>query len=252
MDSTLTDPEEVAHGLVVDAASPSILLVEDDDDIRELMVTLLGVEGFQTSPVRTAEEGLEQVRESPFDLVLTDYCLPRRTGGWLLKQASAEGLLDATPALVVTAHPSPDDADGFEVMLKPFETDQLLDRVRQLTAGDRSPRKTPASRRRQRPGDHNGDSDCPDPIELILYVSPALARTTTAIEDIKAALQRCKSPRVTLTIVLTSDQEGGNSEGLTATAVVKRASGSGPRTFILGHLTNPAPLLELLEGCGDS
>ena len=57
---------------------PFILLVEDDDDTRELMVTLLGMSGFQTLPCRTAEEGLEQLRESPFDLVLTDYCLPRR------------------------------------------------------------------------------------------------------------------------------------------------------------------------------
>jgi CheY-like chemotaxis protein len=115
---------------------PSILLVEDDDDIRELMVTLLGMSGFHTSPCRTAEEGLEQLRESPFDLVLTDYCLPRRTGGWLLKQASAEGLLDSTPALVVTAHPGPDETDGFEVIPKPFEADALVDRVRQLTTHD--------------------------------------------------------------------------------------------------------------------
>ena len=115
---------------------PSILLVEDDDDTRELMVTLLGMFGFHTSPCRTAEEGLEQLRESPFDLVLTDYCLPRRTGGWLLKQASAEGLLDSTPALLVTAHPGRDETDGFEVILKPFEADALVDRVRQLTTHD--------------------------------------------------------------------------------------------------------------------
>ncbi len=119
----------------VEHPEPSILLVEDDDDIRDLMVTLLGMSGFQTSAVRSAEEGLEHLRQYPFDLVLTDYCLPRRTGGWLLKQASSEGLLETTPALVVTAHPSPDDADGFEVMVKPFEMEALVDRVRQLTAG---------------------------------------------------------------------------------------------------------------------
>ena len=115
---------------------PSILLVEDDDDTRELMITLLGMSGFQTLPCRTAEEGLEQLRESPFDLVLTDYCLPRRTGGWLLTQASAEGLLDGTPALVLTAHPGPDETGGFEVILKPFEADALVDRVRQLITHD--------------------------------------------------------------------------------------------------------------------
>jgi CheY-like chemotaxis protein len=127
-DSIRTEPDTPVR--------PSILLVEDDDDTRELMVTLLGMSGFQTLSCRTAEEGLEQLRESLFDLVLTDYCLPRRTGGWLLKQASAEGLLDSTPALVVTAHPGPDETNGFEVILKPFETDALVDRVRQLTTHD--------------------------------------------------------------------------------------------------------------------
>lgn len=127
-DSIRTEPET--------PVPPFILLVEDDDDTRELMVTLLGMSGFQTLSCRTAEEGLEQLRESPFDLVLTDYCLPRRTGGWLLKQASAEGLLDSTPALLVTAHPGPDETDGFEVILKPFEADALVDRVRQLTTHD--------------------------------------------------------------------------------------------------------------------
>ena len=241
-------------GRAVEAlARPSILLVEDDDDIRDLMITLLGMSGFQTTPVRTAEEALEQLRESLFDLVLTDYCLPPRTGGWLLQQASAERLLGGTATLVVTAHPHPVGTEGFEIMLKPFEADALLDRIRQLTATDGSPAPkkratTPPSRRQ---GDQTGDPECPDPIELILYVSPQVASSATAIEDIKAALSRGNTPRVTLTVcVVAKDQDGGNSEQGTATAVVKR--GSGPRTFILGHLTNPAPLLELLEDCEGS
>ena len=116
---------------------PSILLVEDDDDTRELLLTLLGMCGFEISPCRSAEQGLEHLRHSPFDLVVTDYCLPRQTGGWLLKQAAAEGLLNATTALVVTAHPTPVDADGFEVMGKPFDGDVLVERIQQLIANDR-------------------------------------------------------------------------------------------------------------------
>lgn len=238
---------------------PTILLVEDEDDIRDLLVTLMDLAGFAVQPCRTAEEALEHLREQQFDLVLTDYMLPHRSGAWLLKQAAAEGLLDATPALVVTAHPNPRDAEGYEVIYKPFDLDELIDRVRKRleTAGGsgRGASGRQAKRAKSkggtgsngRGGDHQGD--CPDPIELILYVSAESPRSTTAIEQIKAVLNRHKSLRVKLTICDLDNQPKQNDEGIVLTpALAKR---SGPRTFILGHITNPDLLLEMLEGCGD-
>lgn len=234
---------------------PSILLVEDDGDIRDLLVTLLDIAGFQTAACSTAEEALESLRESPYDLVLTDYCLPHRTGGWLLKQATDEGLLEATPALVVTAHPGPIDTQGFEVIAKPFDLDELVERVRRRLTGDRpAPRKnnSPQKGSSRRPGDSQDGGDCPDPIELILYVSPHSPRSATAIANVKAVLSRFHSSRVTLTICdLSKDPNGGTADGVAFTpTLVKRSPG--PRTFILGHLTNPQLLLELLEGCDES
>jgi CheY-like chemotaxis protein len=232
-------------------ARPSILLVEDDEDIRDLLVTMLDFAGFETSPCASAEEALEQLRESPFDLVLTDYCLPHRTGGWLLTQASAEGLLDATPALVVTAHPNPADTRGFEVIAKPFDLDELVDRIKlHLNGSGDSSSKGKDGHSSRRPGD-DGKSDCPDPIELILYVSPHSPRSATAIQNIKAALSRFHSSRVSLTICdLSENPAAGAADSVAFTpTLVKRSPG--PRTFILGHLSNPAVLLELLEGCDE-
>ncbi len=232
---------------------PSILLVEDDNDIRELLVTLLEMAGFETSPCSTAEDALERLRESPFDLVLTDYCLPHRTGGWLLKQASAEGLLEATPALVVTAHPSPEGTEGYDVICKPFDLDELVEQVRWRLTGD-APR-TPKGNGRKSSGDQaggDGAGGCPDPIELILYVSPHSPRSATAIENVRAALSRFNSSRVKLTICdLSQNPSGGSEDSVAFTpTLVKRSPG--PRTFILGHLTNPGLLLELLESCDES
>src|SRR5215203_6219946 len=103
----------------------SVLVVEDDPDIRELMSTLLTLAGFDATACASAEAALEELREQPFDLVLTDYMLPHRSGGWLLEQASAEGLLDATPVLVVTAHPEAPEVSGYEIIQKPFDLEQL-------------------------------------------------------------------------------------------------------------------------------
>ena len=165
-------------------AGANILLVEDDPDIRELLATLLQLAGFTPTVCSNAEFGLEQLREAAFDLVLTDYALPNRTGGWLIQQAKAEGLLDATPVLVVTAHPNPADVDGYEVICKPFDLDHLVSRV-----------------------------------NLTIYD-------------------------------LSQNPEAGKADAVTFTpTLVKRSPG--PRTFILGHITNPDLLVELLQACGE-
>jgi hypothetical protein len=92
--------------------------------------------------------------------------------------------------------------------------------------------------------------DCPDPIELILYVSAESPRSTIAIEQIKAMLNRQKSRRVKLTIYDLAKDPNENDEEIVLTPAAGHQSG--PRTFILGHITNPDLLLEMLEDCGDS
>lgn len=232
-------------------AGASILLVEDDKDIRDLLVTLLTLAGFTLTACGTAEAALEQLREQPFDLVLTDYALPNRSGGWLLRQAGDEGLLDATPALVVTAHPNPPDVAGFEIIQKPFDLDQLVERVRLRLDSDSPirPRPRPGQGMPGGNGRDNRDGKGPgEPIELILYVSAHSARSATAIKNIRKALEGCKG-KVTLTICdLSKDPSQGVKDSVAFTpTLVKRSPG--PRTFILGHITSPELLLELLDGC---
>jgi len=243
---------------------PSILIVEDDADIRDLLSTLLEMAGYSPTACETAEQGLNALREATFDFVLTDYALPNRTGGWLLQQAQREGLLDATPALVVTAHPSPPDVNGFDVFQKPFDLDHLISHVRQRLdpGGLRHPRR-PAGARRSRSGNGNGNSGgngggdantqddwCPEPVELILYVNADSPRSAHAIANIKRVLARYRSDTVTLTIcdlAANSTTKGEGDNIVFTPALVKRSPG--PRTCILGHLTNPKVLIELLEGC---
>ena len=73
-------------------AQPAILVVEDDRDIREMLTMLLDMAGFHVQACESAECGLNALREATFDLVLTDYALPRQSGLWLLERAEAEGL----------------------------------------------------------------------------------------------------------------------------------------------------------------
>jgi len=190
-------------------------------------------------------------REQPFDMILTDYALPNRNGAWLLQQARAEGLLEATPVLVVTAHPNPPDIDGYEVICKPFDLDDLVSRVKQRLEGARRPDLTRrGAGLSRRPGDHDG-GDCPDPIELVLYVSRHSPKSAAAVSTIKRVLSRFRSARVNLTILdLSEHPNAGSADSVAFTpTLVKRSPG--PRTFILGHITNPDILVELIQACGE-
>lgn len=229
---------------------PTVLVIEDDREIRELLATVLDLAGFAAVTCDSAEAGLHALREQTFDLILTDYALPYRTGLWLLEAAEAEGLIDGTPVLIVTAHPTVPGARGYEIVQKPFDVDVLVDRVRKRMES-RQPRRPRPYVRPAAPGDgdRGGASGCPEPIELILYVSSKSPRSAAAVKNITKVLARFRSDRVKLTVRdLSADPASGAEDSVAFTpTLVRRAPG--PRTFIVGHLANPDLLLELLADC---
>jgi CheY-like chemotaxis protein len=103
-----------------------ILLVEDNEDIREGLTDLLESEGYSVVGTATAEEGLDRLRTEVFHLVITDYMLPGENGGWMLEQAEREQLLRDTPAVMITAHPRVKPPNGVRLMNKPLDIDDFL------------------------------------------------------------------------------------------------------------------------------
>lgn len=113
--------DPVASGLNV-----KILLVEDNEDIREGLTDLLESEGYSVAGSGSAEEGLARLRSEPFHLVITDYMLPGETGGWLLEQAEREQRLRGVGAVMITAHPKVRPPAGVRLMHKPLDIDDFL------------------------------------------------------------------------------------------------------------------------------
>jgi CheY-like chemotaxis protein len=232
-------------------ALPTVLVVEDDRDIREMIGTLLDMAGFAIVLCDNAECGLNALREQQFDLVLTDYALPRHSGLWLLQEAESEGLIQGTPVLIVTAHPNVEQESGYEVIQKPFDLDELIERVRKRTEGTSSPRRRRASLPTATGGGSGfgEDSGCPEPVELILYVSSHSPRSFAAVKSIKKVLERFSASRVKLTVHdLSENPDAGAQDAVAFTPTLVRRK-PGPRTFILGHITSPELLLELLADC---
>lgn len=114
-----------------------MLLVEDDDHLRDMLHEQLGKSGFE---VITAEDGLEALdwlSRLPVDLIVTDLLMPAMGGHQLIKRVRASKEWAAIPILLLSGYadlaPYRDlPVDG--VQLKPFELTGFSERVRQLIA----------------------------------------------------------------------------------------------------------------------
>ncbi|HXZ19658.1 MAG TPA: sigma-54 dependent transcriptional regulator [Candidatus Acidoferrales bacterium] len=119
----------------------SILVVDDETEIREGLELLLTSEGYEVDPVGTARAGCERLESRPYDLVLLDVSLPDRNGIELLRE-----LRQRDPQLVViliTAYGSIDMAraafknGALDYITKPWSNDELLAQVAQAVEGRR-------------------------------------------------------------------------------------------------------------------
>ena len=116
----------------------SILIAEDDPDIRRLLGKLLALEGHEISEVSDGEAALQSVRRSMPDLVVLDLMMPRKDGLTVLKELKAEGIRDRTKVLLLTAKNSDSDwlrgfkagADGY--VPKPFDPEALVAAIEQI------------------------------------------------------------------------------------------------------------------------
>ncbi len=108
---------------------PTVLLVEDDSAIREALSELLETTGYRVIAVATAEQAIARLRVERVSLLVTDYVLPGESGDWLVRQARADGLLQRTLVVMVTAMPQPPELDAVRILHKPLELTKLLEEV---------------------------------------------------------------------------------------------------------------------------
>jgi CheY-like chemotaxis protein len=113
--------------------SPSVLVVEDDRDIRDALSEALAFEGYRVAAARDGADGLARARALHPDLIVLDLMMPVMTGFEFLEARRADRALSATPVIVVTArHPA--EVDGCEILHKPFDLEALLSTARRVLA----------------------------------------------------------------------------------------------------------------------
>ncbi len=107
-----------------------ILIIDDDEIARDVIVSLLSKEGFSVKSARDGIEGLATIKMNNFDLVITDLKMPGADGIEVLKEAKR---VDPRIAVVIlTAYGTLDNAleairlGAFDYITKPFKLQELL------------------------------------------------------------------------------------------------------------------------------
>jgi DNA-binding response OmpR family regulator len=124
---------------------PQVLVVEDEPDIRDLIVLHLAREGFRCRTASTGVEALQEVRAARPDLVVLDLMLPGLGGLEVCRRVRAEPGTASLPIIMLTA--KVDEVDrvvGLEMgaddyIVKPFSPKELVARVRAVLRRARSP-----------------------------------------------------------------------------------------------------------------
>ncbi len=117
-------------------SSKRILIVEDSDTLREVLVTVLESEGYRVQSCETAEQAELVLDKQSFDCILSDFRLPQSSGLDLLRAARSRGI--TTPYVIMTAFGSIEIAveamkDGAnDFISKPFEPAALVSLMRDM------------------------------------------------------------------------------------------------------------------------
>jgi two-component system, OmpR family, response regulator PhoP len=112
------------------------IIVEDDQDINDQIVTRLKQEGFAVDSADNGEDGLYLLREYPSDVAVIDLGLPMMSGLDVIKKVRADGI--RLPILILTARGRwQDKVEGLDAgaddyLVKPFHHEELMARIRVL------------------------------------------------------------------------------------------------------------------------
>src|SRR5215475_1594178 len=124
------------------STSGSVLIIDDEAEIRESLQTLLEMEGYDVETAATGMQGLTRIGQRPFDLVLLDLALPDRNGMDILADAHAQD--PGLSVIMITAYGTVENAvkamqsGAANFIQKPWDNEKLLADVRAAVARHRA------------------------------------------------------------------------------------------------------------------
>lgn len=108
---------------------PRILIIDDDDIVRDVLNTYLSKTGYNVTLACNGREGLDIIREENFDLIITDLMMPQISGIEVLKELKIMNI--SSPVIVITAYGTVQNAveamkhGAFDYITKPFNLEEF-------------------------------------------------------------------------------------------------------------------------------
>ena len=117
---------------------PKVLVVDDDEAVRQLLNTVLKMEGYEVAMARDGREAIRMAEEQSFDAILLDLMMPNLSGEDTLRVLRDRERSSATPVIIITAKEGDEPvvettvagADAY--LTKPFEPQTVLALLRRL------------------------------------------------------------------------------------------------------------------------
>ncbi|MDE2573182.1 MAG: response regulator [bacterium] len=111
-----------------------VLVIDDDPNLTRLLSLLLEMEGWEAWIERDGTAGLQRALEGRADLILLDLMLPGLSGWEVLKRLREAEQTRRTPVIVLSARGGEAVIEGADYMSKPFDPQELMERVRGMLA----------------------------------------------------------------------------------------------------------------------
>lgn len=113
-----------------------VLIIDDDPDILETMLSLLDDQGFELTAADHAKKALELISGQTFDLIISDISMPHLSGLDFLKELRK--IHPFTPVIFVSGHELTSDMkislekDHADFVSKPFDIDMMIQKIQSI------------------------------------------------------------------------------------------------------------------------
>ena len=118
----------------------NVLVVDDNQDVRDLVVLFLSADGFHVFSASNGEEALAILKSNPINLVLLDVMMPGKSGIQVLSEIRTHSnkTIREIPVMMITAKSSTEDIDealaagANSYVVKPFRATTIREKVRSI------------------------------------------------------------------------------------------------------------------------
>jgi two-component system OmpR family response regulator len=229
-------------------------VVDDDKVFGTFALAALESRGHDVDWAGSIQEALGSLYAGRYDLVVIDLRLPDGSGLQLLRDATDEGLLAGSAAVILTGHDDFEEPSDIRVYRKTNDIEFFFDQVGDVVEATKQRRqfsgasRAPVHRVVAADG-HRGGKNAVR-LELVLYTSAASEKSMRALRTVQRVLEKYNASQVNFTVRdLSSRPSSGDEDAVVFTpTLVKR--GPGPRTWIIGNLEQDDLLTDLFDVSG--